>query len=204
MNDDYYIAEFPHYTVHQIVIGRQLYNIWNGCNEMFNKESRAQCCLRNKYACLLPCLPGLASCLYLLTYLLTPWSTVLFKKLTGSQLVKKFPAFYGTRRFITTITRARHPSLSWLSSIQSITPHHTSWRSILILSSRLRLGLPSGLSPSGFPTKTLHKPLLSLTRATCPVHLSRLDFITRTCIPDLKTVFLACYLHPPSLRPFHI
>jgi len=27
---------------------------------------------------------------------LTPWSRVLTEKLTGSQLVKKFPAFYGT------------------------------------------------------------------------------------------------------------
>ena len=59
---------------------------------------------------------------YLLTYLLTPWSTVLFEKLTGFQLVKKFPAFYGTRRFITAFTSARHLSLSWASSIQSI-PH---------------------------------------------------------------------------------
>jgi hypothetical protein len=39
---------------------------------------------------------------YSLTYLLTPWSIVLLEKLTGLQLVKKFPAFYGTRRFITT------------------------------------------------------------------------------------------------------
>ena len=39
-------------------------------------------------------------------------------------------------------------------------PHPTSWRSILILSSHLRLGLPSGLFPSGFPTETLHATLL--------------------------------------------
>ena len=38
---------------------------------------------------------------YLVTYLLTARSRVLFEKLTGSQLVKKFPAFYGTRKFIT-------------------------------------------------------------------------------------------------------
>ena len=82
---------------------------------------------------------------YLLTYLLTPWSRVLLEKLTGFQLVKKFPAFYGTRRFITA---------SWASLIQSIPPHPMSWRSILILSSHLRMGLPSGLFPSGFPTKT--------------------------------------------------
>ena len=30
------------------------------------------------------------------TYLLTPWSRVLLAKLTGSQLLEKFPAFYGT------------------------------------------------------------------------------------------------------------
>jgi hypothetical protein len=45
---------------------------------------------------------------FLLTFLLTPCSTVLLEKLTGLQLVKKFPAFYGTRKFITTFTSARH------------------------------------------------------------------------------------------------
>ena len=41
------------------------------------------------------------------------------------------------------------------------TPHPTSWSSILKLSSHLCLGLPSGVFPSGFPTKTLYMPLLS-------------------------------------------
>ena len=92
------------------------------------------------------------------TYLLTPWSRVLLEKLTGLQLVKKFPAFYGTRRFITALTSVRHLSLSWASPIQSTYQHPTSWRSILILSTHLCLGLPSGLFPSGFPTKTLYAP----------------------------------------------
>jgi hypothetical protein len=48
--------------------------------------------------------------LSVLTYLLTPWSRVLLEKLTGLQPVKKFPAFYGTRRFITAFTSARHLS----------------------------------------------------------------------------------------------
>ena len=114
----------------------------------------------------------------LLTYLLTPWCRVLIEKLTGLQLVKKFPAFHGTRRFITALTSVRHLSLSWASPIQSIYPHPTSWRSILILSTHLRLGLPSGLLPSGFPTKTLYTPLSSPIRATCPAHLINQHHVT--------------------------
>jgi len=79
------------------------------------------------------------------TYLFTPWCRVLLEKLTSLQLVKKFPAFHGTRRFITALTSVRHLSLSWASPIQSIYSHTTFWRSILILSTHLRLGLPSGL-----------------------------------------------------------
>ena len=52
------------------------------------------------------------SYVYLLIYLLIPWSKVLLGKLTGCQLVRKFPTFYGTRRFITAFTSARHLSLS--------------------------------------------------------------------------------------------
>ena len=37
-------------------------------------------------------------------YLLTPWCRVLPEQPTGLQLVKKFPAFHGTRRFITALT----------------------------------------------------------------------------------------------------
>jgi hypothetical protein len=92
--------------------------------------------------------------IYLLTYLLTysmeqspSWET---NRFAASQ---ETPAFYGTRKFITAFTNARHLSLFRASSIQSIPPHPTFWKSILILPSLLHVGLPSGLFPSGFPTK---------------------------------------------------
>jgi hypothetical protein len=42
------------------------------------------------------------------------------------------------------IHKCPHLSISWASSIQARPPHPTSWISILILSSHLRRGLPSG------------------------------------------------------------
>ena len=134
------------------------------------------------------------------TYLLHSACRVLLEKLTGLQLVKKFPAFHGTRRFITALTSVRQLSLSWASPIQSIYTHPTSCRSILILSNHLRLGLPSSLFPSGFPTKTLYTPLSSSIRATCPAHLILLDFITRTILGEQYKSFrssLCNLLHSP-------
>ena len=127
------------------------------------------------------------------TYLFTPWRSVLLEKLIGSQLVKKFPAFYGTRRFITAFTSARHLSLSWAGSVHP--PHPTSWRSILIMSSHLRLGLPSGLFPSGFPTETLYTPLLPQMLLAPP-----LSFFTRTVMgEEYRSVSssLCSFLHSP-------
>ena len=55
------------------------------------------------------------------THLLTPQRRLLFEKLTVPQLVKKFPTFYGTQRFITTFTLACH--LSQLDSVHAPTSY---------------------------------------------------------------------------------
>jgi hypothetical protein len=112
---------------------------------------------------------------YLLTYSMEQspsWEADQF-----SQLTKKFPTFYGTRRFFTLLTSARHLSLSWANSIQSPRPPPTSWKSILILSSHLRLVLPNfnqllisswmefwsvNVAPRYFNSSTLSMDLLSI------------------------------------------
>ena len=124
-------------------------------------------------------------------------NTALLEQLTGFQ-VAKFPAFYGTRRFITAVTSARHVPLSWAGSIQSALPHPTSWRSILILSSHLRLDLPSGLFLQVYPPKPCVR--LSPIRATCPAHLILLNVITRTIFGEQYRSLsssLCSFLHSP-------
>jgi hypothetical protein len=129
-------------------------------------------------------------------------------------MIKKFPVFNGTRRFITVFKRARHCSLSlgrwnqltnskdqsssckanshlasqeflrllWnlevrypahnspplvpvLNQINPVhIPHLISYRYIPISLSHLRLDLPSGLFPSGLPTKILYSFLHFVTR----------------------------------------
>ena len=86
--------------------------------------------------------------------------------------------------FITTFTKVCHLSLFWARSILSVPPHTTSWRSILIWSSHLCLGLHSGLFLSGLPTKTPLAYLLSHMRATCPAHHIFPDLIERIIIGE--------------------
>jgi hypothetical protein len=80
-------------------------------------------------------------------------------------------------------------------------PKPISPRSILIPSSHLRLGLPSGLFPSGFHTKTLYTFISSPMRATYPAHLIFfLDMLSLLLLkysgfgPALKEFYLAFQL----------
>jgi len=86
------------------------------CVCMYKVESDGQLLLRSglkslfavcRICCYLLTLPT-----YLLTNLHTPWNRVLLDKLTSSQLLKKFPVFYGTPRFLTAFASACHLSLS--------------------------------------------------------------------------------------------
>ena len=104
----------------------------------------------------------------LLTYSLTPWCRVLLEHLTGLQLVKKFPAFHRTRRFVTALTRVYHlfSILGQPNPVHIPTSHLLEIHPNIIQTSTPRS--PCGLFPSGYHTKTLYIPLSSPIRATCP------------------------------------
>jgi hypothetical protein len=88
------------------------------------------------------------------------WSWALLEKLSIVQLLENFPAFYGTRRFITTFTWALHRSLSWARSIQSLPSHPTSLRSMNCLHSL-------ELWDRGFESKSRHGCLCAFILCLC-------------------------------------
>jgi hypothetical protein len=135
-------------------------------------------------------------------YLLIPWSRVLLEKLAGLHLVKKFPAFYGTRRFIYPIHNYPPP----VSSLSQPNPVHTPTSHFL----KIRLNIipiyawvSSVVSFSQvFPPKPCTRLSLPI-RATCPAHLI-LDFITRTIVGEeyrSLSSSLCNFHHPPLPRP---
>ena len=94
------------------------------------------------------------------------------------------------------------PALSWACPIQSTYPHPTSYRSILIIYTHLRLGLPVvSFSPIS-PSRSYMPPFLPHTfHMASPSHSYR--FFTRTILGELYRSFsssLCILLHFPFPR----
>ena len=90
---------------------------------------------------------------------------------------QEIPHILWNPRFITALTSAHNLFLTWARTIQSMHAHSISWRYILMLYSHLPLVFPSGIYPSGFPTKTLYAPHLvtpAYVLHAQPIHSSRL------------------------------
>ena len=111
----------------------------------------------------------------LFTYSLTPYSRVLLEKLTGFSANQEIPCILWNPKVHYRIHKCppHVPILSQIDPLHS-PPHPTSWISTWIMSYLLRLGFPSGLFPSGFPTKTLYTPLLSPNTCYMPLPPSSL------------------------------
>jgi len=85
------------------------------------------------------------------------------------------------------------PVLSQISPVH--TTHPMRWIFIVILSIHLCLVLASGFFPWGFPTKTLHVPLLSQYVLRAPLISYFLDLIIRVIFnEDISWSFSLCHL----------
>jgi hypothetical protein len=91
------------------------------------------------------------------------------------------------------------PILTHINPLHTFPPHFRKTHPNITF--HLSLGLPSGLLPSDYPIKTLYTFLISPMRATCPVQLTLLDFITLTIFGEAYKLWnssLCSLLQPPA------
>jgi hypothetical protein len=93
---------------------------------------------------------------------------------------QEIPAFYGTLRFINVFTSAHQLSLIWASSKGSTPPYPIFWKSILILSSHLCLGLPSRL-PTNIFVNFCHLHLKEVTLVLSDRYLCHFGSLSGQC-----------------------
>jgi hypothetical protein len=145
------------------------------------------------------------------TYLL-PYSRsrALLEEPLNVQPLKNFSAFHGTRRFNAVFTKVLHYFLSWDISIQSTTFHPASLRSILILSTHIRLCLAIGLANILMQSRPEKEALASISqrcRARKCFSIGILLFIGLLQLSRLRSrvqttfwLFLPKWLHGDSLK----
>jgi len=135
---------------------------------------------------------GLSQAHILLTYSLTLWSRVLLEKLTGFQQVKKFHAIYGTRRFSTAITSARHLSLSWVNLIR-----------LPYSDLKFRFNLRTFSSPT--VTRSNHVSSvygIKSRKAIICKHINTLKWISNVCV-RVRVCVCVCVCESFLLQPFN-
>jgi hypothetical protein len=100
--------------------------------------------------------------------------------------------------------RMNPPSTCLYPGLDQSSPHHP------ILSTQIRLGLPSRHFPSGFPTNNLYAFLLSPVSSTCPAHFILLGLIFKLYLGKSTSYEALSYadfsnllsLHPSSVQIF--
>ena len=158
---------------------------WLKLPQLDGKQNCTETCTAASESCY-----SVISLSYLITYLLTTFSTALLEK---GHILWNPKVHYRIHKYPPLV-----PILSQLNPVH--TPTTTFWTSILILSSHLRLGLPSGLLPPGLTHRNpvYTSPLPHTRYMPRPSHSSR--FYHRTMFGEqYKSLSssLCSFLHSP-------